>query len=357
MDYANRDKHRTAAAPSAATLIPGQQRLQQMFQQQLHSYLRYTIMTAFFVVGLGAYTRLSDAGLGCPDWPKCYGNWIVQLNSTQPSLSFTALEKAWIEMLHRYLAGMFSCTVMGLNIWHYRHMRHQHWLLNLALLTISFQALFGMWTVTWKLHPLAVMPHLLGGMSITCLLYISYLQVQQQARTTVPRCLSITIHVLLFATILQIGLGGWTSANYAQLICPDFPTCQGQWWPDMSFSDGFRLPAIGPNYAGGIFNGPGRIAIHMTHRLTAYLISAVMLVLLRLAYKYQQQLSANIQQQVMICAGLLGIQITLGILNIHWQVAWYIALAHNLTALALLLSLIKLSMSSTSIKHAIDHAG
>ena len=238
---------------------------------------------ALGVIVLGAYVRLSQAGLGCPDWPGCYGHMTVPqshaaIASADARYAGRPLQpaRAWKEMVHRYFAGGLAVLILILAVaaWWLR-VRGQHPVVlpTLALLTVIFQALLGMWTVTLLLFPPVVMGHLLGGYLTLAILVLlvfqsgGWLRVHDAASPTLRWLAAVTLAVL----VLQVALGGWTSSNYAGIACPDFPTCQGQWWPPMDFRDAFAWHGLGPDYQGGILNDPARAAIHMTHRLGALL--------------------------------------------------------------------------------------
>lgn len=298
------------------------------------------IALACIVVALGAYTRLTHAGLGCPDWPKCYHNWIVHPEITTPALSLNATQKAWIEMIHRYAAGILSIIIAILKLTSRSTQKTQS-LLNKILAIILIQALFGMWTVTWRLHPLAVMPHLIGGMTITTLLYIDYIKKYQRTDTIViPQSIKSCLISLWFAILIQIIIGGWTSANYAALICPDFPLCQGKWLTNTEhFVQGFTLPFGHHSYEGGVISGEGRMAIHITHRIGALICSCIMLLLSWRIYKYKKQLSRIFITQYMILSFCFILQITFGILNVLWQLPISIAVAHNVIALSIIVQI------------------
>ncbi|MEC8882067.1 MAG: COX15/CtaA family protein [Pseudomonadota bacterium] len=310
-----------------------------------------TIILAIIVVTLGAYTRLTNAGLGCPDWPKCFQNWIVKPEITSPALSQEASLKAWIEMIHRYAAGLLCIMLIQLKI--LKSQNFKHTIINSILVIALLQALFGMWTVTWKLHPLAVMPHLIGGMTITSLLCIDYVEsLSPHPKTTIPKSTQKIFSILLMALIMQVILGGWTSANYAALVCPDFPTCQGQWLTSFtSFIQGFS-PPIGHNtYEGGVLSGQARIAIHMAHRIGACICTILILALTWNIIKNRKSISLCTLKQFQYLVTLFLFQITLGILNILWQLPLTIALGHNIIALALIIQCSVILVSSTSHTH------
>jgi heme a synthase len=256
-------------------------------------YLRLAVFAtvlAFGVIVLGAYVRLSAAGLGCPDWPGCYGH--VGVPDTHQAITHAdALYanrpvepvRAWKEMIHRYFAGTLATLILILAIaawWRRRETRRPVLVPSLLLLTVIFQALLGMWTVTLLLFPPVVMGHLLGGFTTFALLLLLVLQNSgwlhaSTAATDFMRWLAVAGLIVL---ICQIALGGWTSSNYAAIACPDFPTCQAQWWPaGMDFQHGFTWHGVGPDYQGGILTQAARMAIHVTHRIGALLTLLVLL--------------------------------------------------------------------------------
>ena len=296
------------------------------------------IMLAIIVVSIGAYTRLKHAGLGCPDWPKCFQHWIVKPTITSPSLTQEGSTKAWIEMIHRYAAGLLCLTLLKLKIVKYTT-SSKHTIINIILALTSLQAAFGMWTVTWKLHPLAVMPHLIGGMSITTLLCMDFVKNQRSLnKKIIPRSTKKILTILLIALLFQVILGGWTSANYAALVCPDFPTCQGQWIPKQAnFVQGFSLPLGHQSYEGGVLSGQARIAIHTTHRIGALICTILLLLLTSNIIQNKKSIAQSTLTQYLFLMFLFTLQITLGILNIFWQLPIKIALGHNVIALALII--------------------
>jgi cytochrome c oxidase assembly protein subunit 15 len=317
-------------------------------------------VVAFAVIILGAWVRLSHAGLGCPDWPGCYGHitWpgeaheIHQAAQNFPDRPVEA-HKAWKEMVHRYLAGTLVLLVLALNALAWKRGRSQSGVRALAgalLGIIVFQAALGMWTVTLKLMPLIVMGHLLGGFTTFGLLL--WLVWKTSARTLKPDCRALApfrvlILVALGTLVLQISLGGWTSANYAALACPDFPTCQGSYWPKMNFSDAFVVwREIGVDYEGGILDMPARAAIQVTHRIGAAITLLILGILaLRLAG------SRASRGNGLLLALILVTQIALGILNVLLHLPLAIAVAHNAVAALLLAMMLSLAYRSTPRHH------
>jgi len=313
---------------------------------------------AFCVIVLGAWVRLSHAGLGCPDWPGCYGQltWpeatheIETANQAFPERPYES-NKAWREMVHRYLAGSLMLLVFAMSWISWRDPRsgHRFRLLTTALvILIIFQALLGMWTVTLKLKPIIVMAHLLGGLtSFSLILWLMFLSRRQfvdkpNIRVRRMRGPIITAVVIL---VTQIALGGWTSANYAALACPDVPMCTGQWWPDANFREGFILwREIGVDYEGGLLDQPSRIAIHLTHRIGAVV---TLFVLITLAFRLFKIPRLRTGGQLLM--SLVLAQFTLGILNVALYLPLPIAAAHNAGAALLLATLLGL-LNKTSTR-------
>ncbi len=297
------------------------------------------LLLALLVVMLGAYVRLSDAGLGCPDWPGCYGKAVVPGATTLYPERPLVAHKAWKEMIHRYAAGTLGLLILGLFL-----MTRQKPALAWArpytsglLLLVIFQSLLGMWTVTLKLHPLVVMGHLLGGLSVTALLLVAWLGPRERRLPTGPGVV-VWGRLALIVVVLQITLGGWTSANYATTSCPDFPTCQGSWWPPMNFADAVwpSAPPSAGDYEGGTLAGDSRTAIHFTHRLGAVL---TLLVVGGLAYQLLRMRGAARIGGVWL-GGMLVLQFGLGVANIWLHFPLGVAVAHNGGAALLLLSLV-----------------
>ena len=311
---------------------------------------------ALVVVGLGAYVRLSDAGLGCPDWPGCYGHLlgvpesaqeVEQANSAFPERAVEA-DKAWKEMAHRYLAGVLGILIAFLAIMALRNSKDPGQPVAMPIFLVGlviFQSLLGMWTVTLLLKPVIVMLHLLGGLAVLSLLWWVYLDTDTE-RLIYRQRLSHSILPLLVTglvlLIVQIILGGWTSANYAALACTDFPTCQGRWWPPMDFREGFVFwRGLGTNYEFGVLENPARTAIHFSHRLMAVVVAVYWFALL--AYLLT---TSNATASLRIAGGvallLLTIQLVLGVSNVVLHLPIAVAVMHNGGAALLLLSVVSL---------------
>ncbi len=306
-----------------------------------------TLMAATVVV-LGAFTRLADAGLGCPDWPTCYGHiWapttvseISAANESFPEIPVD-LDKTWPEMVHRYLASSLGLFIIGLVVMAARFKKLPNQPFGLPIFLLAFvilQGAFGAWTVTLKLWPQVVTAHLLGGFTTFTLLAIltvrlssfrfrSFLKLRMKLR---PKKLAAAA---LLAVVLQVFFGGWTTSNYAALACPDFPKCQAQWWPTVDFETGFNFThPIGPNYQGGQLAIPARTAIHLAHRMGAILVTVLVSFL---AF-------ALLRRGLYAWSGallfLLTVQVLLGISNIVLGLPLLVAVLHNLFGALLLIA-------------------
>ncbi|MDV3440553.1 COX15/CtaA family protein [Pseudomonas otitidis] len=301
---------------------------------------------ALVVVLLGAYTRLTHAGLGCPDWPGCYGfigvpQTDAQLAHAERHFPETPVEaqKGWNEMVHRYFAGTLGLVILGLaaHALVRRGRDGQPLRLPLVLLGVVItQAAFGMWTVTLKLWPQVVTAHLLGGFTTLALLFLLSLRLSGALPALgLPAGLRRLAAAALALVIGQIALGGWVSSNYAAVACVDLPTCHGQWWPAMDFANGFHLTQhIGPNYLGGQLDSDARTAIHMTHRLGALVVT---LTLLALAWRLRGE---GLGRLAGLLLAVLALQVGLGISNVLFHLPLPVAVAHNGGGALLLLTLV-----------------
>lgn len=318
-------------------------------------WLKYSVFSAMvlalIVVTLGAYTRLTDAGLGCPDWPGCYGHLLLPqqpdaLQAAQANYPDIPVEKAkaWTEMVHRYVAGSLAMLILFIGIRSlYLRFRKQfsYWRLPVfILLLVCFQAALGMWTVTMKLLPVVVMSHLLGGITIFSLLCYYNIKLSHQFDTKLNQQFFWVLGGIV-VVFCQIALGGWVSANYAGIACIGFPKCNGQWLPSLHLGQGFNLfSPIGDNYQGGLLDSNIRVTIQMIHRFGAMVTALYLLGMSIFIYRTSQD---DIQRLgAIIILILLAIQISLGILNVVYLLPLPIAVAHNGVAAMLLASLMAL---------------
>ena len=312
----------------------------------------FTILLALCVIVFGAYVRLTDAGLGCPDWPGCYGFVTVP----QTAGDYLSVEqnfpgeivdegKAWREMIHRYIASLLGFLILLMFLKDFFSYRNnagslKDLKLSAALLAlVIFQGMLGMWTVTLKVHPLVVTGHLIGGLTTLSLLFFYYrnLESSDEKFISAPKAMIAGLSILA----LQIILGGWTSTNYAALGCPDLPLCYGEVWPsNMDFEEGFlKWQEVGVNYEGGQLSPSARTAIHFVHRLGAIL---VLFALGWLGLKYLKHSSDRIRKASGIMLIALLAQLAIGTLMVWFGIPLFLATAHNAFAALLLLSFINL---------------
>jgi len=312
---------------------------------------------ALFVIILGAYVRLSDAGLGCPDWPGCYGQITAPDDAEEISrarLSYPQSEinssKAWKEMLHRYFASALGLLilVMAFMAWKQRKQRSQPFYLPLFLVgLVIFQGLLGMWTVTMLLKPAIVTLHLITGLlTLSLLFWVVLMQgrvwVSQFDKIRYSRLLSKWAQLGLFVLAIQIFLGGWTSTNYAALYCTDFPTCQGQWIPETNFTEAFTFfSGLNVNYEGGVLSNNAGVTVHFMHRVGALVTFILLLGLtISLLIKSDNKMIKVVSATTLI---LLITQVSLGIANVLLLLPIPVAVSHNAVAALLLLSMIVLN--------------
>jgi cytochrome c oxidase assembly protein subunit 15 len=301
------------------------------------------LFLTFDLIAFGAFTRLTDSGLGCPDWPGCYGSAtplgareeIHAAQTAMPSGPVT-WSKAWIEMVHRYLAMTVGVLigVMAVFSWvERRQLPQSPWWATATLVWVIVQGLFGKYTVTLKLYPAIVTLHLLGGLVLLALLAVQHQRFRGEHITLAPsvRWLAVAGLVVL---ALQIAFGGWVSTNYAVLACSGFPSCNGQWWPAMDFAKGFALlRTLGHAGDGSLLPFEALVGIHYVHRVFAVVAVAVLALLVwRLWRAGHARFGAGL-------AALLGTQLASGLSNVvlGWPLA--AALAHTAGAAALVLLL------------------
>jgi cytochrome c oxidase assembly protein subunit 15 len=308
-----------------------------------------SFVLTYCVVVLGAYVRLSDAGLGCPDWPGCYGHLVVPdaehhidaANAAYPERPFEA-PKAWKEMAHRYAAGTLGILVFGIALmgWLRRAVPQQPVRMPMILAAVVVvQAALGMWTVTLLLKPVIVTLHFIGGMTTLFLLWLLVLRTSGWAATdaVAPRAWRVTGTAVGILLLVQMILGAWVSTNYAALACPDFPTCQTAWVPPMDFAEGFRLwRGLGVDYEGGVLDNEARVAVHWLHRVGALVTTVAVggfavFVLVCAPQRLWRILAA-------VVLGALALQVSIGIMMVKLALPLALATLHNAGAALLMLA-------------------
>lgn len=318
--------------------------------------VNFTLLLTLMVIALGAYTRLTDAGLGCPDWPGCYGKFTAPLHDThiaeaQAKFPDAKIEphKAHNEMLHRYIAGLLGLCVLAIaivSLW----LKQFRLLSGVILLLVIFQAALGMWTVTLNLLPLIVLAHLLGGFALFTLLALLRVEIAQKIKIMNADAIGLDTkknqepglgsllplgYLAVLVLVLQIALGGWTSSNYAAAVCYQLPVCETGWSDRFSLQSAFSLPLGQDTYEYGVLPYEARMSIHVLHRMgalvTLLLLGCfVFLCWRRAVTKTMRLIAASI-------GGLLLLQLTLGLINIIAQLPLLNAVAHNLVAANLLM--------------------
>ena len=291
-----------------------------------------TLFLTFDLVLFGAFTRLTDSGLGCPDWPGCYGSAsplgakaeISAAQSAMPTGPVTH-SKAWVEMIHRYLATSVGVLILVLTFmaWQARRTRSGQvrpaiaiWWPVLTLIWVCVQGAFGALTVTMKLFPAIVTLHLMGGLILLALLCAQAVQQAQLTGAEAPVRIGAGLRTLLWMAfalvVMQVALGGWVSTNYAVLACTDFPQCQGRWWPDTNFGQGFEVwRELGLTGAGEAISFAALTAIHYVHRLAAFAVLAVLAVL-----AWRLNGVPALRRQSRLLAFLAALQLATGLSNV-----------------------------------------
>lgn len=283
---------------------------------------------ALIVVVVGAYVRLSDAGLGCPDWPFCYGK-PLPAGIAHPD----ALAKAWKEMGHRYLASTLGLLILALCALAWRH-RRARGLTSALVLVVAFQGALGMWTVTLLLKPAIVTGHLIGGLTTLAILLWLALGASSHVRDERLHALRPLAAMTLVVVAIQVVLGGWVSANYAALACPDLPLCRGSLVPSMDFANAFHVVReLGQTAEGDLLSNEALTAIHWTHRLFALVALATVLVLSSRTYRLLPRLG------IALAIIVLG-QFALGVSNVFFSLPLALAAAHNAGAALLVATLV-----------------
>ncbi|MEN9705955.1 MAG: hypothetical protein RLZZ393_1834 [Pseudomonadota bacterium] len=318
------------------------------------------VVLGLCVVVFGAYVRLTYAGLGCPDWPGCYGH-VTPLgaqaaNAGTPDAPLE-VGKAWREMIHRYAAstlGLIIVVIAALSI-AWRRERQVPRAMPIVLVgLVLFQGILGMLTVTWKVKPLIVTSHLAFGLLTVAVLWWLWLSLRRTQLADggfVPRAMQGAGRTALargaalaglVALVVQILLGGWTSTNYAAIACPDLPTCQAQWWPQADFGEGFVLwRGLGVNYEGGVLDLPARVAIHFTHRLGAIVATMALLFAAITTLRSGAGRASRMASRGVLAA--LALQLAIGVLMVLHAFPLGLATAHNAGAAVLLLATLLLN--------------
>jgi cytochrome c oxidase assembly protein subunit 15 len=300
-------------------------------------------LLAATVVVLGAWVRLTDAGLGCPDWPGCYGHIYPNAGHVDAQAG-NQFSKALHEMIHRYFATTLGIIITVLVIWAVRFRKDRDQPVTpvaLLFLIVCLQGALGALTVTLLLKPLIVTAHLLGGLTTLGLLW--WLSLAPATRQLGERESALRKYswIGLAVLVVQIALGGWTSSNYAAVACPDLPTCQQSWWPPMDFRNAFVLwRGLGLDYEGGVLANPARIAIHFTHRLGALVAGSVLISLGVLAATIAQNRRVKVAGRLLVFA--VALQISIGVATVHWGIPLPLATLHNAGAAFLVICMVTL---------------
>ena len=316
---------------------------------QISPLLKLTLVFTLCVILMGAYTRLSDAGLGCPDWPGCYGMLKVPTQSHELDRVQMAFpehtvepEKAWLEMIHRYIAGTLGLLIVYILFISFRTQDAPKKLPSAIAVLILFQAALGMWTVTMKLMPIVVMSHLIGGFTLISLLWILYLRTKPlriPGGDPTARKLAPLAMISLTILVTQIILGGWTSSNYAALACTALPICEGDWINNLNPLHAFNpLHKTEGSYEFGILDYSSRMTIHVAHRFGAIITTTI---LLWLAYRMLTlSRSSQLKRAAWTLISLVVIQVALGISNVVLHLPLGVAVSHNAGAALLLLTMV-----------------
>ncbi len=299
-------------------------------------------LLALCVVVLGGYTRLSNSGLGCPDWPGCFGH-IAPTGEASDYATTADVHKAWTEMIHRYAASTLGLVIVVIAAFSIRARREPGVSVGFAIALLAlvvFQGILGMLTVTWLLKPLIVTGHLIGGLTTFAMLWWLWLSMRARERPVDGTSVlagnrlveggghaRVLAALALAALAIQVFLGGWTSSNYAAVACPDLPKCQNQWIPEADFQDAFVLwRGLGINYAGGVLEHPARVAIHFTHRVGAVVATVLLLLAAITALRGLGRGARGAGIAVLLA---LALQLSIGIFMVLRAFPLPLAAAHN----------------------------
>ena len=311
---------------------------------------KLAFVMALIVVTLGALTRLLDAGLGCPDWPGCYGQ-IIPPNSEEHDLVHEG--KAWMEMIHRYVATALGAVILviALAVQSTPNISNKiKWMSRFLLALVIVQGLFGMWTVTLKLLPQVVTLHLLGGMAVLSTIFLMLLMLRQPTVITTPKKPKLLSMAVLILLSVQIALGGWTSSTYSGLACTDFPTCDGHFLPPMDIAQSFHLTEFSDrNYEGGLLEPEERVTIQYTHRVMALIVFIAIFSLF-----LQLRKTAEFKSKANILLGLTLLQISIGISTAMLMLPLSLALLHNTGAALLLLAVVYINYTVFSAQNTLQ---
>ncbi len=332
---------------------------------QFRSLVLLTTLLTFGLIMLGAYVRLSDAGLGCPDWPGCYGKLTPAHAAAHISDAVAeqggehgpvSMGKAWKEMVHRYIASGLGLLIIAIAVmaWRKREEIRQSPALATTLVgVVCLQGAFGAWTVTMLLKPAIVTGHLIGGMTLLgLLLWLALRQAAPRVAAPVSGSLRTLAAAGLLAVIAQIILGGWVSTNYAALACTDFPRCHGEWVPVMETDHAFDIVReLGRTETGELLPLEALTAIHWLHRVGALIVTGVLLVLAAALFR-----SEGFKPLAFKVVGVLTLQVVLGISNVVFSLPLWVAVLHNGGAALLLCTLIlvnyRLATAIPEARHA-----
>lgn len=311
-------------------------------------YRRIVFFTWFLTLDLimfGAFVRLSDSGLGCPDWPGCYGaitpmGALQHINEAVHSMPYgpVTLPKAWIEMIHRYVGALLGMLIIVITFmaWRFRpRLGHSPRLAAFTLVAVCVQGAFGAWTVTHKLMPAVVTAHLLGGMLLLALM--TWLAARERSHLPINAAAvrwRPWMVVAFLLVIIQIALGGWVSTNYAALACMDFPTCHGQWLPPMDFQGGYSIVrGLGEMPSGEMISQDALTAIHWVHRNFAFVVFGFTGLL-----AWRMRAEPGLHGPAHLVLALLLAQLFTGLTTIFFQWPLLIAVLHNGGAAGLVLA-------------------